>query len=374
MVPEKANTKISYIDNLRVLLTILVVLHHTFIAYGAPGGWYFTDKTNNPVALIVQTLFVATNQSFFMGFFFFLSALFTEPSFDKKGALYFTADRLKRLGIPLLFYSFVLGPFMNFLIYRFGYHKQATFIQYLSGYDDWIDPGVLWFVTALLLFTLLYVLYRRFRSNRLPAQIAAPGNNTIILFALALGVISYLVRIVFPAGWVLHLVGFQLAHFPQYIAMFIFGIVAYHNNWLNSIDYKKAIRFLMLALVMVFIVFPVMFVVSKSPIESYQGNGSWQSLLAAMWEQLTGISIIVAITGIAKYKWNYTTSFLKQLSRVAYATYIFHPLIVICITLLLKPLNVDPAFKLLIAAPFAVSGSFALAWLVTRLPFVKEIV
>jgi peptidoglycan/LPS O-acetylase OafA/YrhL len=31
--------KIYYIDNLRVLLTALVVLHHSFVTYGAPGGW-----------------------------------------------------------------------------------------------------------------------------------------------------------------------------------------------------------------------------------------------------------------------------------------------------------------------------------------------
>src|SRR5690349_12869922 len=146
MQPVSSPAKINYINNLRVLLTILVILHHTSITYGAPGGWYFYDITANETALIIMTLFVAVNQSIFMGFFFFLSALFTESSYLKKGAAKFIADRLKRLGLPLLFYSFIFSPVLNFLIYRVGYGKQASFMQYLKGYNRWVDPGVMWFV------------------------------------------------------------------------------------------------------------------------------------------------------------------------------------------------------------------------------------
>src|SRR6202012_5995238 len=113
-----------------------------------------------------MVLFVSVNQSFFMGFFFFLSAYFTGPSYDKKGPSRFIKDRLVRLGIPLVFYSFVLGPFMNYLVYYFGYDHHISFSQFLSGYNDWIDFGVLWFVAALLLFTLIYVAWRQIITNQ----------------------------------------------------------------------------------------------------------------------------------------------------------------------------------------------------------------
>ncbi len=32
-----------YIDRLRVVMTALVVLHHTAITYGAPGGWFWNE-------------------------------------------------------------------------------------------------------------------------------------------------------------------------------------------------------------------------------------------------------------------------------------------------------------------------------------------
>lgn len=371
---KEAKDKIVYIDNLRVLLTILVVLHHTFISYGAPGGWYFTDPTTSKPALIIMTLFVATNQAFFMGFFFFLSALFTGPSYKKKGNKQFIADRLKRLGIPLLFYSFIFSPVLNFLVYKYGYGKPATFTQYLGGYDDWIDFGVLWFVAALLVFTLVYVALKKFGNNINHERYRFPGNKAILLFALVLGVVSYFVRMVFPIGWVLYPIGFQLAHFPQYICMFILGIIASRNGWMQDIDLKKAKRWMLVALLLVFVVFPLMFILANSPIDTFQGNGTWQSFLAAMWEQLTGISIMVAISGIALHKWNYTTALLQKMSRAAYATYIFHPLVVISICILLRQWQVDPAIKLLVAAPTAVILAFALARLIIKLPVVKNII
>ena len=114
--------KIFYIDNLKVILIILVVLHHTFITYGAPGGWYYMQKTTHQGALIPMTLFVAVNQSFFMGFFFFLSAYFIRPSYQKKGASRFVKDRLIRLGIPLIFYSFINNHLRQFINHHYNYY------------------------------------------------------------------------------------------------------------------------------------------------------------------------------------------------------------------------------------------------------------
>ncbi|MDB5134264.1 MAG: acyltransferase, partial [Mucilaginibacter sp.] len=176
---EKPKSKIVYIDRLKVILTSLVVLHHSFITYGATGGWYYVQKTTLAGALAPMIMFVSVNQSFFMGLFFFLSAYFIGPSYDKKGLAKFTADRLMRLGLPLVFYSFIFGPVLNYLVYYFGKGHHITFIQFLSGYDDWIDFGVLWFVAALLLFTLVYVLVRIIFKHLPSKPIATPNTLRI---------------------------------------------------------------------------------------------------------------------------------------------------------------------------------------------------
>lgn len=375
--PPAVKNKIQYIDNLRVLLTILVIMHHTAIAYGGPGGWYYTQPTANTGALIAMTLFVATNQAFFMGFFFFLSALFTEASYLKKGAGKFVTDRLKRLALPLLFYSFILSPILNYIVYVYGRGKQATFMQYLRGYDDWIDFGVTWFVAALLLFTLVYVALQKAGISRQLKKISLPRNGKILLFAAMLGVVSFGVRIIFPVGWVLHPVGFQLGHFTQYIALFCAGIVASRNKWLNDIDAKRGRDWLILSIVLVIVIFPSFYAVKEathSPLDAFQGNGSWQSLLSAVWEQVTGISIIMTLLCITKFRWNTSTPLLQKMARAAFATYILHPLVVIVCTVLLKDIAIDPALKLLIAAPVVVPCSFLLGSLVVKMPGIKNIV
>lgn len=368
------SNKIYYVDNLRVLMTILVIMHHTIIAYGGPGGWYFAEPTHIKPALVVMTLFVATNQSFFMGFFFFLAAYFTEPSYNKKGATRFLAERLKRLGIPLLFYSFILSPCMNFLIYRYGRHQQATFVQYLQGYDGWIATGVMWFVAALLLFTLAYMVYRKYTVNIAAKEKSLPSDKKILIFAIALGVISYLVRIIFPIGWTLSPLGFQLAHFTQYISLFMLGIVAYRNQWMEKLTRASGKIWLITALIMILVVFPLMFILVNSPIVTFSGGGTWQSLLAALWEQLTGIAIIVALSAWARQRWNFSNQLLKGMSRGAYATYILHPLVVISLTILLLSWPVDPLYKLFIALPVGVVFSFVLGWVISNLPGVRNIV
>jgi hypothetical protein len=160
LIPDHPKTKVVYIDHIKVGLTALVIIHHALVTYGAPGGWYYSEKSALKAALIPMTAFVAVNQAFFMGFFFFLSALFVPSSYDKKGPLKFVADRLLRLGLPLIFYSFILSPFLSFMVYYFAEGHHITYLQYLGGYDNWIEFGVLWFVAALLIFNLVYVLFR----------------------------------------------------------------------------------------------------------------------------------------------------------------------------------------------------------------------
>jgi len=375
LIPNQTK-KIAYIDHLKVILTILVVLHHSFITYGAPGGWYFQQKSTLPGALAPMTMFVSVNQSFFMGMFFFLSAYFIGPSYEKKGATQFVKDRLIRLGIPLIFYSFLLSPAMNYLVYYFGYRHHITLMQFLNGYDDWIDFGVLWFVAALLLFTLLYVLVRELFKNLPSKALPAPNAGSIVLFAAGVGVISFLVRLVFPVGWVLHPVGFQPGHFSQYIALFILGLIASKNDWLNTISDKTGKQLGKWALRLL-LFFPIFFVIQKlTHMEGswWSGGLHWQALLYGVWEQVIGFSIIVGLLSRGRRLWNEPSARISKLSRYTFAVYIFHPLVLISLALLVSNWNIEPAIKLLFVAPLAVTGSFLLASVIVMIPGVKKII
>ena len=164
---ESGSSRIGYLDNLRILLTGLVVLHHTAITYGAPGSWYFYDTALTGVGQILLTVFVALNASFFMGFFFLLAGYFTPRSYDRKGPVRFLWDRLLRLGIPIAVYSFLIAPLIRAMLTVRVWNPGAAFWPTHATYlrDIQFSPGPLWFVLALLIFSAAYTVLGSVRRS-----------------------------------------------------------------------------------------------------------------------------------------------------------------------------------------------------------------
>lgn len=101
-----------------------------------------------------------------MGLMFLLSGFFSAPSYDRKGALHFLADRALRLLLPLLIYDCVIQP-LAFEIARHSPSAPAAlqaahdgFTYYYSTQFVRIGHGVSWYLAVLFIFDLLYVVAR----------------------------------------------------------------------------------------------------------------------------------------------------------------------------------------------------------------------
>lgn len=367
-----------YIDNLRIFLTSLVVLHHLAITYGAPGLWYYKEEAIEPLSSILLSLFVATNQAFFMGMFFFISAYFVSASFRRKGPVRFLKDRLVRLGIPIAFYALILSPIIIYLTLIYNQGMDISFVQLITT-GNWFGFGPLWFVLALLLFNLFFLAYKRVFTSKVAASeasISPPGNPKILVFAIFLGIGSFIVRIWFPVGWTLDPLGFQLGHFVQYIFLFIFGLVAYQNKWLQAITYKQSLRWAYLVLFFMFVLFPSVFYFGgaiEGKTAEFLGGFTWQSFAFSLWEQIIGISIIMALFGIFKEKANAQTPRLSNMSKSAYTVYIFHALILVILGLMLKNTGIHPTLKFLLLAPIVLIVCFGLSNQIRKLPLANKV-
>ncbi|CAK6687030.1 hypothetical protein BBFGKLBO_00131 [Synechococcus sp. CBW1107] len=289
-VSSDSTSRLLYIDNLRILLAILVILHHLSSSYGAPGDWYYSEEGQlGAVTSMVLTLFITLNQAFFMGLFFMLSSHFSPASLDRKGVGLFLIDRLKRLGIPLLVYALLLNPLLECTLSVF-YGFEGSFWQALQeGYLRSLGVGPTWFIEALLIFTILYVLWRRI-SPCVPVQVKGrvPGNGEIALFAMGLGLITFVVRIWLPVGWWLEPLHVQLAHFPQYIALYILVITAYHRNWFSELTDRQG-RIWKWVTIGLIITFPIIFLAGgalQGNLDPFLGGWQWQSLAYSVWEEL----------------------------------------------------------------------------------------
>ena len=188
---------IYYIDNLRIFLTTLVVLFHLITAYGAPGGWYYVESTAEFPEIIPMSMFITANQAFLMGMFFLISSFFLLPSLTRKGPKLFIKERLIRLGVPLVVFYFLLGPLTSYIRDKYIYMKDDNLLSFITNPDIWYF-GPMWFVEALLIFTILFFLVRRLFSN---VEMKFPGTYKILLFAFIIALAQFIMRIWLPARW-----------------------------------------------------------------------------------------------------------------------------------------------------------------------------
>ena len=367
-----STSRLLYIDNLRIFLISLVVLLHFNITYGAPGSWYYNESQAGFPEIIPMSMFNATNQAFFMGMFFFISSFFIIPSLNRKGTGKFVKDRLVRLGIPLLFFYFILCPLTVFIHNHYISGEEPSYIDYIiNGWGRGFGP--LWFVEALLVFTAVYLLIKPLKFRVI---MKFPTTAVILGSAILIALGQFVIRIWLPVGWSFSFTGFQFPHFLQYIFLFAFGIVAYENHWLESISYKMGKQWFLFAQGLIFIGFPLLFLLggaSENGIEKFMGGVTFQSFSYTIWEQLVGFSLIIGLFGISKKYFNTQGKFAKQLSDSVYGFFVFPAPVIVGLAAIFRSWNIFPPLKFIILAPVALFLSFLVAGLIKRIPGVKNI-
>jgi fucose 4-O-acetylase-like acetyltransferase len=368
--------RLYYLDHLRVFLTVLVIAHHTAIAYGAGGSWIFIDADSSELTVsgILLTMFTAVNQSFFMGLFFFLSGYFTPGAYERKGTHRFLKERFIRLGIPLLFYVFLLGPVVTYIAHH---RRSSAFTDYYRNEIltfRTIHIGPLWFVETLLYFSLLYVLFRFLAERfRLPVQrMSFPASGKLAIAAAILGAAAFAVRLVCPVGE--GMLGLQFGYFPSYIVLFIAGMMAYRQNWLSGISDQAAKRWLIIACVTI-PVLPIGFILTGALTGNLEFEGGWnvQAFLYAMWEPFVGIGLSMALLNGFKHKWKKSTRFRKALADSAYTVYIIHPAVIVGLSLMLVQMPLPSIVKFLLVTFMGTVVCFLFSCLIIKLPGVKRI-
>lgn len=371
--------RLWFVDNLRIFLISLVVLHHLSITYGAPGSWYYNESQPDGLLILPLAMFVATNQSFFMGLFFLISAYFTEVSLGRKGSRKFLSKRLLRLGVPLLLFFFLISPGMGYFLMKNLRDPDVSFLAlFLEG--DWFEVGPLWFVETLLFFTLIYFIWMKV-SGKEPKHPSAtrplPRDRWILLLAVIIGLATFTVRIWLPVGWAIPLLNLQLPFFPQYLVLLVIGIIAARRGWLQQVTFRQGIRWFLLAQGMVFIVFPLLFLAggaASGNVDAFMGGPTWQSLSYSLWEQVTGFSLMIGLLGIFREKLNYQGKLARQLSACAYGVFVLHAPVLVVLTVSLRNIDLPGLAKLVLLAPVAVAATFIVAYLIRKIPLMDRII
>jgi glucan biosynthesis protein C len=392
MERESTNTRsrLFFLDHLRAALVILVVLHHVSLVYGASVTpfYYFEPPFTDPLAFVVLLVFALFNQAWFMGAFFLLAGYFTPGSYDRKGPGTFLKDRLVRLGIPILLFTFVLSPIS--WIGLFEMPAEVTGITTpltWSVYPALIGLGPLWFVAMLLVFCFGYAGWRWLTRNRpsSPAESSSsPSYLSTLVFILALAIVSYLVRIAIPLGKSVTLGVYflsfpTLAYLPQYLGLFVVGAVASRHNWLKNIPMSMGVVGFVVALAAAIFLFPLAIsgnwfsLQVSDAIGQAFGYGTWQSAVYALWDSIFAVGLCLGFVALFRRFLDGRGSFGKFLSQQSYAVYVFHIPVIVFLALAIRGISLPTLAKAGLASLIIVPASFVVAWLVRSLPGVKRV-
>ncbi|WP_078884650.1 acyltransferase family protein [Streptomyces sp. CCM_MD2014] len=382
-------SRLAWLDNLRIALTVLVVVHHAAQAYG-PADWWYVEKQPRSSALATLS---AVDGAFFMSLFFFVSAVFVPGSYERRGARRFLTGRLLRLGVPLLVGALTIVPGLMYAYYvhyrgyspiSYGRYFTDVYLGLGDKPADWTGPswpdlqfGHLWFIQNLLAYSVLYVICRqaarllKHRGDREHTR-HVPGHRTLLLLTVALAAATFLIRLKYPLDtWVpvLDFLQVEPARLPQYATFFALGVLAHRHGRLHRFDARTGWLWLTAGLLGVALLFAVG---ADAPAFGPGGlNGA--SALWSTYESFLCVALSVGLLTLFRETLTGTNRLTRELSASSYAVYILHLPIVVTVQYFLVDRGLTATAAWLITSAVGAMAAIMAAAGIRRLPGAAKI-
>lgn len=374
---KKQSERLYFVDNVRVWIIMLVVAHHAGQSFGPTGGDWFLYNTER-VRMLGSFFYV--NASFMMGLLFLISGYFSVSSYDRKGAGRFLKGRLRRIGIPLLFFALVVNLGNSYS----AAGTQLTFLQYVIRPHIWEWRSVyghLWFLGHLLVYAFGYAIVRLIFSrdpSKNAGKAPVPGHWGILIYVIALGIVSSFVRIRFPQDrWVVVVVPWELAHVPQYLSMFVLGIFAFRHDWFRKLPDRTGMLWLWIGIAAAGSVYAIsalrMAGLLPSVTVTSTGGKVLFHFIHNIREAFIAVGLSVGLLTWFRKRFNRQGRLMAAMSADSYFVYIIHVYLVGAFQIVIIGFNMPAFIKFVLVTVFGVIICFSISHLVKMLPFTKRI-
>ena len=372
--------RLLYLDNVRSLVIFLVVVMHSNVTYSGMGRWYYVEGAParlNVVSASLFGLYGSYVQAWSMGVLFLLGGHFAARGLARRGTRGFLRERLFRLGIPLLLYVFVLEPLLVYLFEDGGrYLRTMPFPRlwwgYVSSGSFVHGTGPLWFVEALLIFCGLYALARALLPRAMSGG-AMPGTGALLAMVGLVGTAAFALRLAWPIGTAV--ANLQLPFFASYVALFALGVHAGEAGWLTRIPERAGLRWFAAALGIGIPAWCVLMVAGGALSGEFPSGGlHWQVLAYALWEAFVAVAMSIGLVAFARAHLAGEGRVAHALADTSFGIYVFHPPVLVAISLLLAPLALPMLAKHAIVAPLAFGASFLVAAVARRVPVLNAVI
>jgi surface polysaccharide O-acyltransferase-like enzyme len=366
-------------DDLRSFAIILVVLHHSILAYSTLVDFNDRNPVNNVSPVVDSDVFpwfnliIAINDTFFMFLLFFVSGLFVWGSLQRKGVRKFLKERFIKLGLPFLIGVPILIPL--------AYYPAQLEIDAIKGNEHnfisyWLDlashgfgtAGPLWFIWVLLVFNLIFIMLYSLAPGiskifKRKVPIIFRHSSLFFLILIPISVLIYfpisVFVLIFKIPWWIYIgpFGFQTNRIFLYFLFFIAGAIiggyGIDRTFLrkngNLAKYWWVGLFVAVPFFLIFMIVQLGFVIACG-------------------------SLILTVTGFFLWKKNKQNRFKRSFRQNSYGIFIVHYLFVIWMQYLLLDIPLPGFLKGLIVFVFALILSWFAVELLRKIPQVNRVI
>lgn len=383
-----------WVDYLRASITVLVVAHHSSLAYTTFANFNKEAYINSTHPLVDYKrwigldIFENFNDIFFMSLMFFIGGLFLTKSIVKKGTSAFIKDRCLRLFLPFLLIGTLSNLIAHFPSFYVAHHKtdiKAYVIDFFTV-EKW-PVGPPWFIWVLfifnLLFALTYALKKKIYTNSTD-QAHSWGNRPMLVF-LSLAVLTWLLYVPVAynmgagkwTGW--GPFDFQLSRILLYSGYFMTGVYIGRSDFHNGI-FAKDSRFISrwkLWCILALAVYIVLTVSGEKEILKNMVIKGQIPAFSAWMIYYTVYALSCALSCIAfvttfRANINKPKPWLDSLAANAYLIYLIHYIFVIWTQFFLLDIDTPALVKFMIVFLNALAVSWMISMLLRRSSFAKK--
>jgi len=371
-VPAEPGQRQHWADNLRVLVIAVVVVFHTATAYLGGSAWYYMDRTTSK-AWTTASFPAYAISVYALGPLFLVAGWFSARSLAHKDAGAFARSRLLRLGVPLLVFVFVIDRLAAYLG-DLGRNEHPTLSHYWGVPPQSGGPyevGSLWFVAALLTFSLAYALLRRARP--LPVAHRWSGPQVMAAAALLIAVTAGLMWQRWQLGDGQTFMKMQWGEWPQGAGLFALGVWAGEAGTLENLTaWGRRLGWTALTAATLWAALAVYLKMSGHLESAFHGAG-WLVMLNVLLYGIISVAFTVWFTALIRARWSGSGPLRARAGRASYAAYVLHSVVLTAVMVAFASLALAPELTFLIVAIVAVPLCFLAGYATRQVPGISRI-
>ena len=349
-----------YLDNIRWVTVVVVVLYHVFYMYNAEGVLGGAGKITD-LSIQHYDAFQYLVYPWIMPVLYIVAGISSRIVLDKHSAKEYIRSRTRKLLVPSTIGVFVFHVVQGYVSMSFGDAFTALanegvpapviyLIMVASG------SGVLWFCHLLWIYSLILVLIRKIEKGHLLSLGAKTPLWLVILFFFPL----------WGAAQILNASIISVYRFGYYLAFFLIGYYVFSNDQVIEKLKKYAVFFIAFGSVLC-IAFAVLYFWVRGGMNFADNPVNRGPLYVAC----SYFGSLAMIAGFARFG-DFSNRFTSWMSKRSFGLYVFHYLGISSMALIFaKPMLLPAPLCYIISLTAGFAFGYGLYEIFSRIPFYR---